>query len=145
MQYRLKSGFTLIEVMITVAIVAIIAAIAVPSYRDYVIRGRIPKATNNLSDMRVRMEQWFQDNRTYVGTCVVNTLAARPADDADFTYTCNPAPTATTYTIVATGVGQMAGFVYTIDQSNVRATTSLPTGWGATNAGCWVVKKGGAC
>ena len=62
---RSNSGFTLIEVMITVAIVAILAAIAVPSYNEYVQRARITEATSNLSDMRNKMEQYFQDNRTW--------------------------------------------------------------------------------
>lgn len=66
-------GFTLIEVMITVVIVSILGAIAIPQYSDYVTRGRIPTATNALADMRIRMEQFFQDNRTYsnAGACGV--------------------------------------------------------------------------
>ena len=60
-------GFTLIEAMITVALVAILAAVALPSYRDYVIRGRLVDATNALSSTRARMEQFYQDKRTYVG------------------------------------------------------------------------------
>ena len=62
---RSNSGFTLIEVMITVAIVAILAAIAVPSYNEYVQRARITEATSALADMRNKMEQYFQDNRTW--------------------------------------------------------------------------------
>ncbi|MGE5649003.1 MAG: type IV pilin protein, partial [Bacillota bacterium] len=67
MRHHRKSGFTLIELMVTVAVVAIIAAVAMPSYRDYVIRGKIPQATNNLSTLRAQLEQYYQDNQTYVG------------------------------------------------------------------------------
>src|SRR6266542_902969 len=64
---RRPRGFTLIEAMITVAIVAILGAIAYPNYVDYITRGRIIEGTSKLSDFRVRMEQYFMDNRTYVG------------------------------------------------------------------------------
>ena len=86
------SGFTLIEVMTAVAIVAVLAAIAVPPYRDYVMRGQIQEGTTFLSDGRVKMEQFFQDNRTYadVGTSsrlarvqpnISRTVAAPDDDD----------------------------------------------------------------
>ncbi len=58
-------GFTLIEVMVTVAIVAILASLALPSYTDYVRRGHIPEATSNLSASNAKMEQWFQDAKSY--------------------------------------------------------------------------------
>jgi len=58
-------GFTLLEVMITVAIVGILAAIALPSYADYVTRGRITEATTGLSNLRQLSEQYFLDNRSY--------------------------------------------------------------------------------
>ncbi len=140
------TGFTLVELMITIAVIGILAAIALPSYRDYVIRGKIPQATNDLSSMRVSMEQYFQDNRTYLGACTAGTVAPLPANNEDFTYACDPAPTATTYRVVATGIDAMAGFVYTIDQSNARTTAGVPAGWTAPNPNdCWVVKKGGIC
>ena len=69
-------GFTLIEVMITVAVVAILAAVALPQYRDYVTRGRIPEATSRLATLQVQAEQYFQDNRTYVGAPACATDSA---------------------------------------------------------------------
>ena len=74
-----QSGFTLIELMIVVAIVGILATIAYPSYTDYVIRGRIPDATSGLAAKRVQMEQFFQDNRTYVGAPACAADMQRPA------------------------------------------------------------------
>lgn len=125
-------GFTLIELMIAVAIVAILAAIAYPAYREHVRRGYVPEATSALGQGRIAMEQWFQDNRTYVG-------APCPANTPRFAFNC--ATTATTFTITATGQGPMAGFVYTIDEANARASQ---TPWGNNDA-CWVTRPGGQC
>ena len=140
-------GFTLIEVMVAVAIVAIVATVAYAAYTDYIMRSKISEAVAQLSDMRVKMEQFFLDNRTYVGACAAGTVAPLPASPQVkyFTFTC-PTLTATTYTVTATGVAAqgMNGFVYTIDQANNRATTGVPTGWtAATN--CWTLKKDGSC
>ncbi|OWW21746.1 type IV pilin protein [Noviherbaspirillum denitrificans] len=143
LQRLASTGFTLIELMVAVAIVAILAAVALPSYSNYVMRGRIPQATNNLATMRVKLEQYFQDNRTYIGACAAGTVAPLPTSD-DFTYTC-PTLTATTYTVQAAGTGKMSGFTYTIDQENTKTTTAVPAGWGTAPIACWVTKKGGVC
>lgn len=137
-------GFTLVELLVVIAVIGILSAIAVPQYSDYVIRSKIAEATATLSEHRVRMEQYFQDNRTYVGACAAGTVAPTPTGRY-FTYACS-ALTTTTYTVTATGVATqgMNGFVYTINQANARATTGVPTGW-ATNTNCWVTKKGGVC
>jgi type IV pilus assembly protein PilE len=141
---RKQSAFTLIEVMIAIAIVAILASVALPAYRDYIIRSQLAEARTGLSDMRVRMEQYFQDNRTYVGAdAVVNGPCTFPAGTR-FTYSCTAAPTATAYTIQAVGTGAVTGFTFTLNQANQRVTTLVPTGWTA-NASCWVVRKGGSC
>ncbi len=140
-------GFTLIEVMVAVAIVAILATVAYPAYTDYITRSKIAEMVGQLSDMRVKMEQYFLDNRTYVGACAAGTVAPLPAAPQVkyFTYTC-PTLTATTYTVTATGVTTqgMTGFTYTIDQANNRGTTSVATGWNITT-NCWTLKKDGAC
>lgn len=131
-----QAGFTLIEIMVTAAIVAVLGAIALPNYGAYVQRGKIGEAIANLASMRVQMEQYFLDNRTYVGG-----PCTPPGTATYFTYACNPAATATTYTITATGVaGQgMSGFTYTIDQANNRQTTAFP-GAGGLPAACWYSK-----
>ena len=130
-------GITLIELIIAVVIVSILAAVAIPSYNEHIIRGKITEATSTLSDGRVKMEQFFQDNRTYSGgTC--------PTATESFTYACSNL-TASTYTITATGIGIASSFVYTIDQANQRRTTGLKSGWGSVPQNCWITKKGGSC
>jgi type IV pilus assembly protein PilE len=137
-----QHGFTLIELMVVVAIVAILTTVAYPSYQDYITRGQLAEGTSTAADMRVRMEQYFQDNRTYVGAPICTTPPAAPAVKY-FTFAC--APTATTYTITATGTGTTTGFVYTVNQSNLRRTTGVKTGWGTAPLDCWVIRKGGGC
>ena len=132
---RQNAGFTLIEVMIVVAIIGILAAVALPAYQDYVRRGRITEATTALADNRVRMEQYFQDNRTYVAA-PLNTGAS-----VYFTYAI--VQSATTYTITATGVAAkgMGSYSYTIDQGNNKTSNV----YGTVGASCWLDRKGASC
>lgn len=139
------AGFTLIELMITVAIIAILAGVALPAYTDYVTRGRIPEATSNLSAMRVRLEQYYQDNRQYGSTAAA--CGVPNPQSGNFTYSCNwgAGGTNQSFTATATGTGPMTGFTYTIDHENSRKSTALPSGWGTAPINCWVVKKAGVC
>ena len=139
-------GFTLIELMVVVAIVAVLAAIALPNYSDYVKRGKIIEATTGLSDARQRTEQQFLDTRTYANcqTAADAAQAQLPTESGGtktFTLACPGA--VSTYTITATGQGSMAGFVYTIDNTGAKTSTG-PSGW-AGNAACWAVRKSGDC
>jgi type IV pilus assembly protein PilE len=160
-------GFTLIELMVTVTVIAILAAIALPSYNDYVTRSKFAEATGNLADLRVKMEQYYADNRRYSttaggGICGIpgapNGNTPTAADARYFTYRCastnppaNPAGDQA-FTLFADGVAaqSLGGLHFTVDQSNVKATVvdggSDMAGKGyASNAGCWVRKKPSTC
>lgn len=142
-----KSGFTLIEVMITVAIVALLASIALPSYRQYITRGRIPDATTQLSTKRIAMEQFYQDNRTYAFAPAGNLdqttsqyFNFSAADDGG-----TETRTATGYTLYARGKGPMTGFTFSVNQSNAKTTTVTGVANWTGNSNCWVTRTGGQC
>jgi Tfp pilus assembly protein PilE len=135
--------------MVTVAIVGILAAIAYPSYRNYVIRGQLVNATNGLSALRANMERFYQDNRTYVtGGGFTSPCTIAPAS-GPFTLSCTGAgaPTAAGYILTATGSGNTAGFVFTVDQTNTQVTTvssPAPSNWTTGSPfACWITKSGG--
>ncbi|HEY1289974.1 MAG TPA: type IV pilin protein [Burkholderiales bacterium] len=160
-------GFTLLELMITVVVIAILAGIALPSYNDYVLRAKFSEATGNLADLRVKMEQFYADNRRYSttaggGVCGIpgvpdgNTPSA--SDVRYFTYRCastNPAANPAgdqAFTLFADGVAAqgLGGLHFTVTESNVKATVidggSDMAGKGyAANAACWVRKKPSDC
>lgn len=144
---RRAAGFTLIEVMIVVAIVGILAAVALPAYQDYVMRGRLVDAHNGLAAMRADMERFYQDNRTYasVGTTFISPCKVDESKRkiGSFTLSCDGDPSSTAFKLKAEGSGATNGFVFTVDQQNNRATTITGvSGW----SGCandWIAKKGG--
>ncbi|MGB5079560.1 MAG: type IV pilin protein [Burkholderiales bacterium] len=149
---RRHSGFTLIEAMVTVAIIAILAGIALPSYTNYVIRGKLQEASSNLLAMRTKMELYFQDNRSWAPAapatppCNPGTVAPLPTNLKYFNVTCSNLSD-TTYTVQADGLGNLAGLTLTINEANLRRTLSVPAGWGTPSSGgnCWVTKKSGEC
>lgn len=143
--FRQNTGFTLIEVMIVVAIIAILARVALPSYVDYLRRGRIPDATAALSTLQVKMEQWFQDNRSYYTSASVKTCGVTASASSYFRFSC-AASSDTAYVWTATGSGTMAGFRYTINQDGTQTSTvTSVSGWSSPTGSCWVTKKGGVC
>lgn len=135
------SGYTLVEMLVVVSMLGILASIALPAYRDYVVRGKLPEATANLAQKRVNIEQYFQDNRTYVSA---------PDCDPDintskyFIFVCNAVAT-TTFTLEAVGRQDMAGFTFSIDTSGTKRTVAVPTGWTLPTTNCWVTRKDGSC
>ena len=137
--------------MIVVAIVAILAAVALPAYRDYILRGQISDAHNQLSSLSARMEQFYQDNRQYESTATAGTCGV-PAPTGDalryFTFACvtgTGAPGNQVFTWTANGIGGTTGFAFTMNQTRTK-TSAAPagSGWNASTS-CWITRKGETC
>ena len=129
-----NAGFTLVELMIVVAIVAILAAIAVPMYTDYITRAQLVPAHTGLAGLRVKMEQGYQDNRQYA------CLAAAELKIDKFNVVC--AATPQTFLITATGSeGRVTGFAFSIDERGNRTTVAAPVDWMPAVTSCFVARK----
>jgi type IV pilus assembly protein PilE len=144
-----RSGFTLIEAMVTVAIIAIIAAIAMPAYFDQVRRGQLPEAFNHLADYRVKLEQYYQDHRDYGGAGCADVAGGpswatfAPPGAKYFGFACTLTNAGQGYTLTATGqAGRAVGHRYTIDHDNTHATTLFKGG--AVAKSCWLA-RGNEC
>ena len=111
-----SAGFTLLEVLTVCVIVGILAAIALPSYSDYVRRGQIQEGTTALSDAAVKMEQYFQDNKTYAAWAGPDC----PAPTTNFTFAGCDGGNATIFTITATGKDNLTR-IHLHDQPSWRA------------------------
>jgi type IV pilus assembly protein PilE len=160
---RRQQGFTIIELMIVVAVIAVLSAIALPSYTDYVTRSKFAEAYAHLADLRVKMEQYYLDNRRYStnaggGTCGIPGGNAPTAQGTKyFTFTCaSSTPNAMgdqAYVVTATGKSAegLSGIAFTIDTANSKqtvVTASTPIadkGYTAGTTGCWIRKKPAQC
>lgn len=120
-------GFTLIEIMITVAILAIIAGIAIPAYNGYIRQTRYVEAQNEFASIKIAQSEFFLENNQYFGpvanggdfaTASNSLYTTVPADTDffDFAVTNDPCGDfAQCYRIIATGKGDMTGETVTFD------------------------------
>lgn len=135
-------GFTLVELMIVVAIIGILATIAFPNYTQYVRRGKATEATANLSNLKNRMEQYYQDNRTYADTGGLTAPCAPTSGAKSFTYDCE-VQNATNFTLRATGVAAegMTNFEFKVSEDGSKTSKFDST----ASVNCWLTSKGGSC
>jgi type IV pilus assembly protein PilE len=144
-----QQGFTLVELLIAIAIVGILTAVALPSYRDYVRRGSIPDSLAALADMRIKMESYYQDYRNYGdGDCAAKSTAKwaefGTPTGSKFEYACKLTDGGQGFTLTATGLTGTAvvGHEYSLDQSNAKLTVTFKGA--ASGKACWLV-SGSEC
>ena len=134
--YKQQNGFTLIEVMIAVVIIAVLAAIAYPSYNNHVTKTRRAAAAACLLENQQLLERFYTTNLTYVGAAVVQCANGL---DAHYQVGFDGAAAARSYTITATPQGQQASRdtkCGTLSLTNVggRAVSGTQS---ASPAQCW--------
>jgi type IV pilus assembly protein PilE len=140
MPCRTQRGFTLIEVMITVAIIGILAAIALPNYQEYVRRGARSEARAGL----LQAAQWMERAATVSG--VYPTTSANGANFfptglrsvPSNRYAITLASTSTSFTLTATPQGPQLNDkcgAFTLAHNGIRDNTGMTSG--TTSADCW--------
>lgn len=137
--FRQKAGFTLLELMIVIAIVGILAAIALPAYQQYIHKSRARIASTDLVALSMVMEQRFQKTLAYPtrsSAALASAPASRSGDDVtNFSgwvpasssshYQFTVESTASTYTLTAaTPSGVSPSCTLTLTEGNVRNASS---------------------
>jgi type IV pilus assembly protein PilE len=125
-------GFTLIEVIVVMTMLAILAAIAIPNYSDYVLRSHRSSAQSFVADVASRQAQFFLDRRTYAATVAALNLTAPPELAARYAFAINvdagPPPG---FQVTATPIGVQ------VDDRCGALTINQAGAKGAAGTRCW--------
>lgn len=135
---RSMGGFTLVELIITVAVIGILAAVAVPSYREHVSASRRSDARSALLGAAQALERFYTERNTYVGA-TLGTTGVYPSASPQGFYTLSiTSQDANGFALRATRTGGQVGDKcgnYTYNQAGAKGVASASTGY--TAAKCW--------
>lgn len=133
MKRKKSFGFTLVEVLITVAIIGILSSVAYPSYVDYVVRANRSEGLRELVRIANLQEQYYVDNRSYTALMTDLGLDADPFLTENSHYSIDATVVDDTFTLVATAKGTQAlkdTSCGTISITNTGKKTPVSICWG---------------
>lgn len=130
---RHNLGFSLIELMIAVVIVAILASVAFPSYKSYMLRGGRAEAQSHVMEIAARQGQYLIDNRAYATSVAALGLTTPSSVSSKYTIAVNaPGGTPPTFNITATPIGSQASDTcgtLTLDNTGAKTASGTGTCW----------------
>jgi type IV pilus assembly protein PilE len=126
--HNLQRGFTLVEIMIVIAVIGILSAIAFPSYQDYLIKGRRAAAQSHLMEIAQQQQQYLLDARAYAADLTTLNLTT-PTDISTYyqisvTASEGPPPSFTITATPVSGSAQASDVTLSIDNTGNK----LPAG-----------------
>ena len=132
---RRAPGFTLVEVLITIAVIAILAAVAWPSYESYIRRSKRATAQSALMTIANREQSYLLDLRGYTSSLAALNFSAPQELRGDYAFTIVADNAATPRVFVATatplnGQARNGELPLTVDQSGARSPASTRGYWG---------------
>jgi type IV pilus assembly protein PilE len=150
---RPASGVTLMELMVALAIIAILARIAIPIYAGQAMESRRVDAKNALLDLAAREEKWFATNNVYTAnfaqsgglgytgaTSTTTAIALGSGSTSDYSMTISVTNSGANYAITATPVNQQANDgcgAYTLNDAGVQANQTVSSATAITGLNCW--------
>ncbi len=134
----MQKGFTLIELMIVVAIIGILAAIAIPQYQNYIAKSQVSRVMGELGALKTAYETCINDGKTAIGECDLGFNGSNLVSlTAPAVTTAGTAPTAAVTNAVAlTETGTIAGTFAGNAAATLKATPATLT-WTRTALGAW--------
>lgn len=149
---RTNDGFSLAELLVTLAIVALLAGLAIPAYSTYIKSAKLKEPPALLTHTAAQLEKTFLDFRSYArcddgasgDACKCNVT---PASTASFAVNCKMRGDGyllTASNVTLFGLGDGGSYVYTLDHLGRRATTYF-AGKEIADTPCWVITEGTKC